>query len=117
MSVSSTWKLGYATTGLGQLHWRRCGAGPPVVLPPAGSQSHNHLIELGSRLARTHDVVIIDTPGSGYGASLPERVEFAELAAAVAETVGSLLDAPVLLYGIHTGNKIGASVAVQRPEM
>jgi pimeloyl-ACP methyl ester carboxylesterase len=117
MNASPAWTLGYAATRLGQLHWRRCGAGQPAVLLPAASQSHNHLTELGSLLVRTHDVAIFDMPGSGYSAPLPARVEFADVAAAVAEAIGSLFDAPVLLYGIHTGNKIAASLAVQRPDL
>lgn len=109
--------IGYVATRLGPLHWRRCGSGHPALLLPGASQSHNHLAALAGCLARARDVLVLDMPGSGYGAPLPVQIEFAEIARAVGDAVDALVGGPVLLYGIHTGNKIGASLAVQRPEL
>jgi pimeloyl-ACP methyl ester carboxylesterase len=109
--------LGFADTGLGQLHVRRQGSGRPIVVLPAASQSHNQVSALSRALAAAHEVVVLDLFGSGYSAPLPAGAGFPHLAAAFAEALTGLCSEPVLLYGIHTGNKIAASLAAHHPEL
>src|SRR5665213_2877566 len=106
-------RRGYVDTALGQLHYQRAGAGAPIVLLPAASQSHNTLRNLAETLASDMDVVAIDLPGSGYSDPLPEKVDFAEIADAVAEALDALGLASPCLSGIHTGNKIATSLVAR----
>ena len=110
-------KRGFADTALGQFHYQQAGTGKPIVLLPGASQSHHHLALLQHHLAASHKVTVFDLLGSGYSAPMPENPEIPSLAAAVAEAIGAVCDGSVLLYGIHTGNKIAASLTAQQPRL
>lgn len=106
----------YVDTRLGQLHVARSGEGPPIVLLPGASQSHNALRRLTAQLETAMEVVAIDMPGSGHSGPLPAGADFAQLADAVVDAIGALGLARPCLYGIHTGNKIGASICARYPQ-
>jgi pimeloyl-ACP methyl ester carboxylesterase len=106
----------YVDTRIGQLHVTQAGSGPQIVLLPAASQSHNAMRRLMACLGTSFEVIALDTAGSGYSDPLPADVTFALLADAVVDAIRALsLDIPCL-YGIHTGNKIAASVAARYPD-
>jgi pimeloyl-ACP methyl ester carboxylesterase len=102
---------GYASTLLGQIHYRRLGEGSPIVLLPHSGRSSRMFANLARELARRHDVVAFDLPGSGESAPLRAGASFQDIATALMEAIGSLGLGPVGLYGIHTGNKLGAIMA------
>ena len=102
---------GYASTRLGQIHYRRLGEGPPVVLLPHSGRSSRMFANLARELAAWHAVVAFDLPGSGEFAPLRFGGSFHDIAAALMEATQSLGLRSVGLYGIHTGNKLGAIMA------
>lgn len=105
----------FVDTVLGQWHVVREGHGPQVLLLPAASQSHNAVRRLARALTTRFDVTVLDLPGSGYSGPLPPGTRFEDLADAVHCAIGALgLDRPCV-YGIHTGNKIAASLAARHP--
>jgi pimeloyl-ACP methyl ester carboxylesterase len=106
----------YVDTRIGQLHVTRAGSGPQIVLLPAASQSHNAMRRLMACLSASFEVIALDTAGSGYSDPLPADVTFASLADAVVDAMRALVLNRPCLYGIHTGNKIAASVAARYPD-
>lgn len=106
----------YVDTRIGQLHVTRAGSGPQIVLLPAASQSHNAMRRLMAHLSASFEVIALDTAGSGYSDSLPANITFPLLADAVVDAIRALSLKHPCLYGIHTGNKIAASVAARYPD-
>jgi pimeloyl-ACP methyl ester carboxylesterase len=111
-------RCSYVDSGLGQLHCREAGAGPALLLLPQAGRSSRMYLELLSALAAERRVISIDVPGSGRSAPLPSReVSIAEIADAVAEGLGELGVDVADVFGLHGGNKVGAALAANRPEL
>lgn len=115
--TSAVWRAGYLETPLGQLHYRECGAGRPLVLlhqPPRSSLAYRRLMEA---LASTGGLRVIapDLPGFGLSCDLPSGISMDGVADAVADGISALNCAPVCLFGLHTGNKVGAALAARHP--
>jgi pimeloyl-ACP methyl ester carboxylesterase len=101
-----------------QVHYRRAGAGPPVVLVHASPGSSASLQELIERVAlRGRSVIAPDTAGFGQSDPLPNDDH--PSAADYAQVLGWALDAIGLerfdLYGTHTGAKIALELALSSP--
>jgi pimeloyl-ACP methyl ester carboxylesterase len=111
-----TIRRAFVTVGDGQLHYRRAGAGPAVVLvhePPRSSQSLSPLL---GALADRFCVVAPDVPG--YGASDPLPVEeptIADYAEALVLALDALRLDVVGLYGTHGGAAIALELARRAP--
>jgi len=86
------------------------------MLAGAG-QSHNAMRLLMAALSSTFEVCAINRPGGGYSASFPEGLDFPGWADAITDAIESLSLSRPALYGINTGNKIGASIAARYPEL
>ncbi len=102
---------GYVSTSLGELHYRRLGSGIPLVLLPHSGRSSRMFANLARELATRCDVLAFDLPGSGESAPLQPGVSFHAIAAALIEATQLLGLSRFDLYGIHTGNKLGAIMA------
>jgi len=92
------------------------GRGTPLVLlhaTPKSSRSYKALIP---HLARKHRVIAPDTLGFGASEPLPENVTLSMLGDSVADLIEDLNAKPAMVFGLHTGNKIGAALAVDHPE-
>ena len=116
--TSAAWHAGYLDTPLGQLHYRECGAGRPLVLlhqPPRSSLVYRRLMEA---LAATGGLRVIapDLPGFGLSCDLPAGISMDGVEDAVADGIDALQCAPVCLFGLHTGNKVGAALAARHPD-
>jgi len=100
----------------GQVHYRECGDGVPLVLlhqsPLSGAMFDPALTRLAAAGLRA---VAVDTPGFGLSDAPPEPVGIADYA----DALGSVLDAfgweSVRLLGHHTGASIAASFAARHP--
>jgi pimeloyl-ACP methyl ester carboxylesterase len=66
-------------------------------------------------LAPEHPAVIVDIPGFGVSASPPQGATMPDVAAAVAACLEALALPPAHLWGIHTGGKVAAALAVGHP--
>lgn len=107
----------YADGLWGQVHYRACGEGRPLVLLHQTSVS-SLMFEAGMPLlaARGYRSIALDTPGYGNSAAPPAQptmLEYAENLRLVLDSLG--LQAPDIL-GHHTGAGIAAIHAARHPE-
>ena len=106
----------YAQTAHGQVHYAETGDGAPLLLmgeTPRGWRTFERLILL---LARNRRVIALDLPGLGDSHPLPEPMSVAAVAACVADFIVALGLPRADVFGMHTGNKIAAALAADRPE-
>jgi len=107
------------TVGDRQVHYRRAGSGPPVVLLHASPLSSAWHAELALALAAAGFCAIaLDTPGYGLSDPLPiAEPSIADYASALAETLAALGIRRCGVYGFHTGASIALELASGRPEL
>jgi pimeloyl-ACP methyl ester carboxylesterase len=106
---------GYAETSVGQVHYRREGRGPTLLLFSASGRSSRMFTRLMPLIASRFDAIALDTPGFGGSDPLPEGATIEQLAEAFLAVLDQLGIARTHLYGLHTGNKIGAAMAARWP--
>lgn len=107
----------YVTVGRRQVHYRRAGSGPPVILLHESPLSSLMYAGLAERLAGTFTALALDTPG--YGESDPLALpapDVADYAQALAETLDALGVQRCGVYGAHTGAAIALEFAARHPE-
>lgn len=108
----------YVSTGDRQLHYRRSGAGPPIVLLHGGLGASATLMPLLEKLAGSFTVIAIDLPGCGLSSALAAaEPSIADYASAVYEAIVALGIPHAHLYGKHTGAKVALALAVAHPEV
>lgn len=108
----------YVTVGDGQVHYRRAGSGPPIVLLHDSPRSSLLHLELMASLCDRYTVYALDTPGYGLSTPLPagdRGLEIADFAHALAATVTALGLDKAGFYGFHTSSKILLDFAVRHP--
>lgn len=108
----------FVTTASGrQVHYRRAGRGPAIVMCHESPLSSISLADAVAWLSRRFTVIALDNPGYGSSDKLdhpdPEIGEFAD---ALAETLDALGIQRVQLYGAHTGAFIVLEFAIRYPE-
>jgi pimeloyl-ACP methyl ester carboxylesterase len=107
----------FVTVGNRQVHYRRAGAGAPVVLLHASPSSSWALTTFIETFGREFAAIGLDTPG--YGLSDPLAIETPEIgdyAEALAETLDGLGIGRCALFGSHTGATIALEFARRYPE-
>jgi pimeloyl-ACP methyl ester carboxylesterase len=111
---------GYVTlaNGQSQVHYRRAGIGPPIVLvhaSPGSSLQLEPLMRLLTERGRT--AIAPDTAGFGQSDPLPddERPSAADYASVLGEALDALGLRSFDVYGTHTGAKIALELALARP--
>lgn len=109
-------KRGFADTSLGQIHFVSAGDGPPLVLLAAAGRSSRMFSGLLDELSDKFHLIAFDTPGFGLSQSLPPGTTIEQLAGAFAEALDVINIPHTAIYGLHTGNKIAAAMAVQQPD-
>lgn len=98
------------------LHYRRLGAGPPVLLLHQTPQSSRTLEPLMHLLAPYATALAVDTPGFGLSDPLPgNEWSMTDLADAMAGFLDALGIGQVAVCGQHTGASIGAELALRHP--
>lgn len=106
----------FATLGQTQVHYRRAGVGPAVLLLHQSPSSSAELEPLMQRLAGRFTLIAPDMPG--YGASdacagVSLSIEF--LADRVAAFMDELGIGRAAVYGFHTGASVALSLARRHP--
>jgi pimeloyl-ACP methyl ester carboxylesterase len=110
-------RRGYVDAGWGQVHYRHCGAGPVLACLHATAYSGRSLAPLMPHVAGRH-VVALDTPGYGNSDGPQCQVPFEAYATALAEALSLISpDAPVDVFGYHTGALLATEMAAQRPDL
>ena len=99
-----------------QVHYRRAGDGPALVLLHQSPQSSLEYVPLMKEWGRHFTVIAPDTPG--YGSSDPaegDNLTMADFADCVAEFIRALGISRTGLYGFHTGAAMAVETAVRHP--
>lgn len=109
-------RFGYADTAMGQVHYRRAGAGEPLLLLGPSGRSSSIFEALLPLLAPHFDAIAIDTPGFGQSCVLPAGATIEALAGCAADVLDALGIGRCHLYGLHTGNKIATAFAGRSPD-
>ncbi len=106
-----------ATIGNRQVHYRRAGDGPPVMLLHQSPTSSREYIPLITELAKDFTVFSPDTPGNGLSDPLQiETITMSDLADAVVSLLDELGLDKVPVYGFHTGALCALELARRHPE-
>jgi pimeloyl-ACP methyl ester carboxylesterase len=115
--MSSNITRHFATLGSRQVHYRRAGDGPPVILLHQSPMSSRELAPMMRRLSASHTVIAPDMPG--YGASDPflaKSVSMDMLAGNLAELMDELGIPVAAFYGFHTGASLATAFARRYPQ-
>ena len=102
----------YVAVGGRQVHYRRSGEGPPVVLLHSSPQSSAFVVPVMRAISGGLTAIALDTPG--YGESDPLVIadpSAADYADASLEAIDALGIGRCGLYGTHTGAHIALEVA------
>lgn len=106
----------FATIGLRQVHYRRAGDGPPVLLLHQTPTSSAELLPLLEHLAPRFTVLAPDMPGYGISDPLPDGLLSME---ALVENLAAFLDVLRIdaagFYGFHTGASLATAFARRHP--
>ncbi|MBV6416702.1 MAG: 2-succinyl-6-hydroxy-2,4-cyclohexadiene-1-carboxylate synthase [Steroidobacteraceae bacterium] len=100
-----------------QVHYRRAGRGPALILLHQSPLSSRDLVTTMERWQRHFTCIAPDTPG--YGLSDPLGVTHAEMdefAAATIEFLDAIGVGKAAFYGFHTGAMMAAMIAARHPE-
>lgn len=100
--------------GQRNLHYRRAGRGPALVLLHQSPQSGAALQPLIETLATRYTVFAPDTPGFGDSDPLPQP-DIDTLGAALNEALDALRIRQCGLYGVHTGALIALAATLAAP--
>ena len=109
----------FATIGQRQVHYRRVGAGPPVLILHQSPKNSAEQAPLMRRIAEAGCTAIApDTPGFGQSDPLPHLADSAidSFATGVADFMDAIGVARAPVYGFHTGASIATRLAALRPE-
>src|SRR5260221_12198367 len=105
---------GYASTSIGQVHYRHAGdRGPAVVCyheAPMSSEIYAPAIPV---LGRSFRAYAFDAPGHGYSDPFPEQPSIEQYATVLLEAIDDLGIDQFVLVGCHTGAAIGLDIARQ----
>jgi pimeloyl-ACP methyl ester carboxylesterase len=109
--------LRHSRFGERQVHYRRCGSGPAVLLFHQSPHSSLNLVDTLRRWSDRFTCIAPDTPGYGQSDGLGmDSVSMNDLAAGTLELADALGIDRFAAYGIHTGAKLAAAVALHSPE-
>lgn len=103
-------KRQFVSIGDTQLHVRRAGEGPPVILLHPSPQSGAFSIPMATRLAQNFTAIAVDTPGYGLSDPLPGGYKGPGLDDYLPPLV-ALLDSLGIEKAAFYGNATGAEIA------
>lgn len=99
-----------------QVHYRRCGQGPALLLIHQSPQNSRMWLEMMARYADRYTVLAPDLPGFGYSEPLPGQpqtiAEFGQAMLAWLDTIGLQRFAA---FGMHTGGLVATWLAWTQP--
>jgi len=99
-----------------QVHYRRAGKGPAVVLLHASPSSSLALTPFIKVFGDHVTAIALDTPGFGLSDPLPARApQIRDYARAVAEALDALGIKRCILFGTHTGATIACDFTLRYP--
>ncbi len=110
-------KRRFCDTVLGQVHYVEAGpaSSTPFVLLHQTPRSIDEFRDVIPLLARTRQVLAIDTPGYGCSDPVPEQPTIAQYAAAVVSVLDQARIETACIIGHHTGGTIAVELAAGHP--
>ena len=103
--------------GTRQVHYRRAGSGPALLILHQSPASSRDFIPLIERWASKFSIIAPDTPGNGLsdplGVDHAEMEDFAEANIEFLDAIGVVKTA---VYGVHTGAMATVAIAHRYPE-
>lgn len=101
-----------------QVHYRRAGQGPALLLIHQSPQNSRMWLEMMARYAPHFTVIAPDTPGFGYSDPLPADGprDMAAFGHATWELVQALGLERVAVFGMHTGGLVATWLAWAHPQ-
>ncbi len=106
----------FVSLEFGQIHYRRAGQGPVLVLLHQSPSSSEEMAPMMRALAPDFTVIAPDNPGFGLSDPLPQEwPEIDDFAAALVEFFDALGLQRPCVYGFHTGAMIAAGLAHRFP--
>ena len=107
----------FVSAGGVPVHYRRFGAGPPVVLlHGAGGNLRDLTLAIAPAIAERHEVVVFDRPGLGFSGRTRRARQLPGQAALLAEAVAALGIARATLVGHSYGGALALAWALALPE-
>lgn len=111
----------YITVQGKQIHYRRCGHGPVIVLFHDSPNSSRLMVPMMHRMAELGFTTIApDTPGYGLSDPLDSEesaITIPAIASFFSEVILDLGIQSCAVYGFHTGAVIAATLAALRPDL
>lgn len=102
----------------GRLHYTDQGTGPAIVLIHGlAGNLRNFSPDLVAQLARTHRVIAVDRPGSGYSTAIGPIPDLPGQAAMIAALIEALDIGPVILAGHSLGGALSLALVEARPDL
>lgn len=108
--------------GTRQVHYRRAGQGPVVLLLHQSPQSSREMEPLMEAWGQTFTLIAPDSPGYGFSQPMQQAgapvtaASIEDFAAATLEFVAALGIERFGVYGFHTGASIGVALAHRYPD-
>ena len=107
----------FVTIGERQVHYRRAGDGPALLMLHASLNTSATFLPLIPDLAKDFTVIAMDTPGYGLSDCLSDQPpEVEDYSDGVIEFMDALGLKRVALYGMLTGTMIGLDLGSRYPE-
>ncbi len=108
---------GYVNTPNGQIHYVEKGDGPPLLLLSESPRTHRQFQRLIPLLSPHFRIIAPDYPGYGNSDAPPLPVTVNGITKCIVDFLDALGLEQVNIFGIHTGNKVGACLAANWPKM
>jgi pimeloyl-ACP methyl ester carboxylesterase len=107
---------GFVATSLGQLHYRKCGEGPPIVLMQTLPFSTAMFTNLMGALGQHYACYAIDLLGFSYSDRRPKSMSVEDNAANLEEALDRLGIGELRLLGGHFTGSVAVEFAIRRPD-
>src|SRR6478609_8355349 len=103
--------------GGGQIHYRRAGGGPPLLLMHPSPNSSALMAPMIEAMAKDFTCIAIDTPGYGISDDVvtDDTAQLYGYVIALEKILGALGIGACAIYGAATGAQIGVQFALKNP--
>jgi pimeloyl-ACP methyl ester carboxylesterase len=110
-------RRGFVATSLGQLHYRSCGEGPPLLLMQTLPFSTAMFTNLMGVLGAHYTCHAIDLLGFSYSDRRPRSMSVEDNAANIEEALDQLGIEQTCVLGGHFTGSVAVELAVRRPDL
>ncbi len=104
--------------GGGQIHYRRAGSGPPLILMHPSPNSSALVVPMIEAMAKDFTCIAIDTPGYGISDDVvtEDTTHLHGYAVALEKILAALGIGACAIYGAATGAQIAVRFAIKNPD-